>query len=138
MKDYISIFKVSKTNHNQEEMLKGAMSCMDKFAECFEKEDIAGMDGCCHFPHYLISGNEIICWKEQGQLTKKFFEDLKKHGFAKTVVDYREIILIRENKVHLKYGYSRISVDGNIMSKHDNVWILTYKDNKWGIQVRSY
>lgn len=138
MRDYVSIFKGDKPNQNQEEMIKGAMNCMDKFAECFEHEDIAGMDDCCHFPHYLISGNEIICWSEQGQLTDRFFTDLKNKGFAKTIVDYREVILVCENKIHLKYGYSRVAVDGTIMSKHENVWILTFKYEKWGIQVRSY
>jgi len=138
VRDYISVFKDGKTNHDQEEMINGVMNCMDKFAKCFEHEDIEGMDECCHFPHYLISGNEIICWKGQGQLTSKFFEDLKKQGFDKTIVDYIEVILVCENKVHLKYGYSRVAVDGSIMSKHDNIWILTYKNNKWGIQVRSY
>lgn len=138
MSDYISIFKGGKTIQGKEEMITGAMHCMDSFAKCFEHEDIAGMDACCHFPHYLISGNEVICWSVPGQLTAKFFEDLKHQGFAKTTVDYREVILVSENKVHLKYGYSRVAADGTIMSKHDNVWILTYKDNKWGIQVRSY
>lgn len=56
----------------------------------------------------------------------------------KTIVDYREVILACENKVHLKYGYSRVAVDGTIMSRHDNVWILTYIDKKQGIQLRSY
>ncbi len=138
MSDYISIFKGGKINQDQEEMINGVMNCMDKFAICFENEDIAGMDECCHFPHYLISGNEVICWREKGQITKKFFQDLKSQGFAKTIVDYREVILVCENKVHLKYGYSRVAIDGTIMSRHNNVWILTYLDKKWGIQFRSY
>ena len=53
-------------------------------------------------------------------------------------MDYREVILVSDNKVHLKYGYSRITVDGTIMSKHDNVWILTFLNGIWGIQIRSY
>ena len=43
-----------------------------------EKEDIEGMDSCFHFPHYILSGNEVICWNEGGKLTEAFFVDLKK------------------------------------------------------------
>ena len=32
----------------------------------------------------------------------KYFEDLNNQGFTKTIVDYREVILVCEDKVHLK------------------------------------
>lgn len=136
--DYISVFKDGIPNGNVENMTEGALYCMDKFSHCFEREDLNGMDKCCHFPHFILSGNQVICWEKPGQLTLDFFLSLKKQGFLKTVVDYREVILVSENKVHVKYGYSRIAVDGTVMSKHDNVWILTCLNGIWGIQVRSY
>lgn len=136
--DYISVFKRGIPNGNVENMIKGALNCLDKFAYSFEKEDLIGMDECCHFPHYILSGSQVICWEKPGQLTSDFFSDLKKQGFSKTVVDYKEVILVSENKIHLKYGYSRMACDGTVMSKHDNVWILTYINGMWGIKVRSY
>lgn len=111
---------------------------MDRFSAAFEDEDIDGMDVCCHFPHYLLSGSEVICWEEAGQLTEDFFSNLKKMGFKRTVVTKREPILVCENKVHFLYSYYREDLSGKVMSRHDNVWIVTFKDGKWGIQVRSY
>lgn len=106
----------------------------------FESEDAETVFECWEsdFPHYIISGNEVICWKEAGQLPPMFFEDLKKQGFKRTVVTRREPILVSENKVHFLYSYYREDVNGDVMSEHDNVWIVTLKDGKWGIQVRSY
>ncbi len=137
MTDYIKVFKENQ-NYNYDLLINGAIQCLDKFSDSFEKEDVKGMDSCCHFPHYLLSGNEVICWEEEGQLTIDFFIKLKESGFKRTVVTKREPILVTENKVHFLYSYYRENVLGNVISQHDNVWILTYKDNKWGIQLRSY
>lgn len=95
-------------------MIKGALSCMDKFSYCFEREDLVGMDICCHFPHFILSGNQVVCWEKSGQLTPGFFSSLKEQGFLKTVVDYRDVILVSENKVHLKFRRTghRMTQDG--------------------------
>lgn len=138
MNDYIKIFKQNEDVSSSETLIKGALDCLDKFGECFEKEDLEGMDLCFHFPHYILSGNEVICWDEPGKLPKTFFSDLKKQGFKRTVVTCRDVIVVSENKVHFKYCYYRESIEGKVMSEHDNVWIVTFKDEKWGIQVRSY
>lgn len=138
MSNYIQIFKHNTDDLHQNILVEGALECLNKFGRCFENEDLAGMDACFHFPHYIISGNEVICWTEAGQLPPMFFEDLKKQGFKRTVVTRRESILVSENKVHFLYSYYREDVNGNVMSEHDNVWIVTLKDGKWGIQVRSY
>ncbi len=138
MTDYIKVFKHNTDDLQQKTLVKGALECLNKFSICFENEDLVGMDSCFHFPHYIISGSEVVCWQEAGQLPSAFFEDLKKQGFKRTVVTRREPILVSENKVHFLYSYYREDVNGNVMSEHDNVWIVTLKDGKWGIQVRSY
>lgn len=138
MSDYIKIFRQNEKIDNYDMLINGALECLDKFGEFFESEDIQGLDSCLHFPHYIISGSDVICWNEPGQLPGTFFSDLKASGFKKTVVTCRDVITVAENKVHFKYCYYRESIDGKIMSEHDNIWIVTYKDGKWGIQVRSY
>lgn len=138
MTDYIKVFKHNTDDLQQKTLIEGALECLDSFGKYFENEDLEGMDACFHFPHYIISGSEVVCWKEAGQLPLMFFEDLKKQGFKRTVVTRREPILVSENKVHFLYSYYREDVNGNVMSEHDNVWIVTCKDGKWGIQVRSY
>ena len=136
--DYIDVFKPNLDEAVNSESVQKAMECMNKFASAFEAENTAAMDACLHFPHYLLSGNDVICWDNPGQLSKSFFNDLKNMGFQKTVIDYISVILATTDKVHLKYGYSRIADDGHIMSKHNNVWILTKKEGAWGILLRSY
>ena len=136
--DYLDVFKPNWEEAADSESVQKAMASMKKFASAFEAEDMAAMDACLHFPHYLLSGNDVICWDSPGQLSKSFFSDLHDMGFQKTVIDYISVILATSDKVHLKYGYSRIANDGHVMSKHDNIWILTKKEGAWGILLRSY
>ena len=136
--DYIDVFKQASEESVDCEIVLKAMECMKKFASAFEAEDIAAMDDCLRFPHYLLSGNSVICWEKPGQLTKSFFDDLKDMGFQKTVIDYISVILATKDKVHLKYGYSRLAKSGQVMSKHDNVWVLTENKGVWKILLRSY
>ena len=137
MRDYVEVFKANREN-DRSKLIEEAFACLDRFSAAFEDEDTDGMDACCHFPHYRLSGSEVICWEKAGQLTKDFFGSLKQMGFKRTVVTRRKPILVCENKVHFLYSYYREDVSGNMMSRHDNVWIVTFKDGKWGIQVRSY
>ena len=136
--DYIDIFKKTSEESVDCETVQKAMECMKKFASAFDAEDTEAMDECLHFPHYLLSGNNVIYWEKPGQLTKDFFDDLKTIGFQKTVIDYITVILATKDKVHLKYSYSRLAKSGQVMSKHDNIWVLTKKKGVWKILLRSY
>ena len=138
MVDYIRIFKPEKSDESRESLIKGAIECLDNFGKEFNDENLEGMDDYLHFPHYLLSGNELIEWKTRGQLPTSFFSDLKKQGWSRTITSFREVILVSANKVHFKVKYIREKADGTIISEHENIWILIYKNMKWGIVFRSY
>lgn len=138
MKDYNKIFKPNRSNESDVELITSALKCLDGFGEQFNAQNMEGMDDFLHFPHYLLSGNELIEWRTRGQLPETFFDDLKKQGWMKTVTQKREVILVSDNKVHFKVRYTREKDDGTILSVHENMWIVIFKDNKWGIFLRSY
>ncbi len=138
MKNYDKIFKPDRGNESNEELITGAIKCLDGFGEQFNAENLDGMDDFLHFPHYILSGNEIMEWKTRGQLPETFFDDLKEVGWCKTVTQKREVILVSENKVHFKVRYTREMEDGTVISDNENVWIVIFKDDRWGIFLRSY
>lgn len=138
MKDYNKIFKPNKGVEYDEELILGAIKCLDDFGEQFNSQNLEGMDNFLHFPHYLLSGNELIVWETRGQLPETFFDDLKEQGWNMTVTQKREVILISRDKVHFKVKYTREREDGTVISEHENVWIVIYKDKRWGIFLRSY
>ena len=135
--DFDKLVQVNN-NDNKDSIILEALKCLDIFSDAFEHEDLKAMDDCCHFPHYIFSGNEVIVWNTRGQINNDFFDNLKNMGFKKTVVTMRKPILVSQEKVHFLYSYNRVDINDKIMSSHDNMWILTKIDGKWGIQVRSY
>ena len=41
-------------------------------------------------------------------------------------------------KVHLLVDYSRDGEGGAVLSRHANLWIVTFEDGRWGVKQRSY
>jgi hypothetical protein len=138
MEDYVRIFNPEKSNEPNECFVEGAIKCLDNFGDQFNAENLEGMDDFLHFPHYLLSGNELIEWKTRGQLPASFFDDLHEQGWKRTVYRCREVILVSPDKVHFRMKYTRERDEGTIITEHENIWILIYKNNKWGIVFRSY
>ncbi|MGL1937350.1 MAG: hypothetical protein OCD01_20160 [Fibrobacterales bacterium] len=136
--DYIQVFKPHNNTTSQDEMISGALECLEKFGDAFNTCDLAGMDNQLHFPHTLISGEKSIIWGKPGQLPSAFFDDLKAQGWGYTEVIYQKPILVSTNKVHFNVKYTRNRTDGSIISEHENIWILTLMNDNWKILIRSY
>jgi hypothetical protein len=138
MTNYMQIFKPEKSESTDEELVSGALNCLDRFGECFNSMDFTGMDEMLHFPHYVVSGSTVIEWRERGQLPEAFFNDLVKQGWHHTSFTTREVILVSTDKVHFRIRYTRERKDNSILTAHENIWIVTRKNGRWGILLRSY
>jgi hypothetical protein len=64
--------------------------------------------------------------------------DLKEQGWKRTVYRDREVLLVSPDKVHFRIRYTRERADGTVITEYENIWILIYKNNRWGIELRSY
>ncbi len=138
MKDVHKIFSPENSNSEDKEILKECFECLQKFSDAFDEENLDKMDEQLHFPHYLFSGNEMTVWEKSGNMPSNFFETLKEGGFRKTICELAEPVLISPNKVHYKWNYTRRGENDTILSTHENLWIVTIIDGKWGIALRSY
>lgn len=116
----------------------GALACLDAFTEAFNARDPAGMDAQLHFPHILLTGGQVAIWKAPGQLPASFFDDLVADGWRRSVYHSRTPVLAGPDKVHVLVDYSREGEGGEVLSRQQNLWILTREDGYWGIKVRSY
>jgi hypothetical protein len=138
MTDYVKIFKPESSAESDKSLIAGATKCLDDFGAQFNAGNPAGMDDFLHFPHYLLSGSELIEWQSRGQLPETFFSDLKRQEWARTVTQSREVVLVSTDKVHFKVTYTREKEDGTVISAHENVWIVIKRAGRWGIVLRSY
>lgn len=120
-------------------MVSQAISCIDAFTDAFNARDLARMDACLHFPHIILSGEQLVIWEAGGQLPASFFDDLERStGWDRTIYLEKRAVLVSPQKVHLFVEYSRNRADGSVITLHKNLWVVTYDADRWGIKQRSY
>ncbi|MFD1560521.1 hypothetical protein ACFSHT_33600 [Paraburkholderia silviterrae] len=116
-----------------------ALAVLDAFTAAFNARDIAGMDAQLHFPHVILSGEQLVLWETPGQLPPHFFDDLAREtGWHHSAWHAREPVLVGPRKVHFAVTWSRNRTDGSIVTLHHNLWIATEEAGRWGIKQRSY
>lgn len=96
------------------------------------------MDEYLHFPHTMYSGADRLVWEQAGQLPEDFFDKLLATGWARTVYEDKQPVLVSRDKVHFRVRYTRRTSDGRVLSEHENIWFVTRIDGRWGIALRSY
>jgi hypothetical protein len=136
--DYAKFFKPIPGGESAAELIAAAEACLEGFTACFNARDAAGMDAHLHFPHVMFSGAEQVIWEAPSQLPANFFDELRETGWAKTVYEEKQPILVSPDKVHFRVRYTRRTIDGRVLSEHENIWFVTRIADRWGIALRSY
>lgn len=120
-------------------MTRAAIATVDAFTERFNARDLVGMDAQLHFPHVILSAEQRVVWERPGQMPVDFFERLAATtGWARTVYLAQRPVLVGVRKVHLFVDYTRNRADGSVITRHQNLWIVTQEAGRWGIKQRSY
>jgi hypothetical protein len=138
MSDFAKFVKSQKSEEPEAELVRAASECLDRFTAFFNACNANGMDGELHFPHIMFSGSERLDWPEAGQHPASFFEKLRATGWHYTQYEGQDAILVSRDKVHFVVTYSRRNKNGDVLSMHKNLWIVTRVSGKWGISLRSY
>ena len=115
-----------------------ARQCLINFTDAFNRHDLAGMDACLHFPHQMWSGATLLTWPQAGSHPADFFTQLCATGWTHTRYESIEVALASASKVHCVVDYSRCGANGQVLSRHQNLWMLVQRDGRWGIVLRSY
>lgn len=120
------------------EAVAAAIACIEAFTERFNARDPAGMDATLHFPHLILADEKLLIWKAPGQVSAAYFDELAASGWAHSTYHAQQVVLASSRKVHLLVDYSRDRTDGTQISRHQNLWIVTLEDGRWGLKQRSY
>lgn len=118
--------------------ISAAIATVEAFTAAFNACDPSGMDAVLHFPHLILTDEELIVWKTPGQLPEAYFEDLQAAGWKRSTYHSKRAVLTSHRKVHLLIEYSRDDAEGRPLSHHANLWIVTFEQGRWGVKQRSY
>lgn len=139
MSDPNPLFIPTEDGADEVAMVESALRCVESFTDCFNARDLRGMDALLHFPHVILSGENLTIWDSPGQLPASFFDDLAgSTGWDHTTYHDKRAVLVSPRKVHFAVEYTRDRADGTVASHHSNLWIVTFDDGRWGIKQRSY
>ena len=117
--------------------VKAAKETTVAFFEDFNAEDNDALQEHMTFPHIFLTRNgQARVIEERWNMN---FEAMReREGWAKSTIDSMEASIVFEDKVHLNLVFSRVGQDGKIYRTVPGQWIVTKKDGKWGVQLRSY
>ena len=128
--------------------LAGARACMDGFMAAFNREDRDALrDRWFHFPHVRFHSGRVSVWQTPADYTSNLVwqqRDANKGqsaGWARTAWDYVEPIDAGAGpgggKVHFRVQFTRYRADGSAIGSYRSLYIVVFKDGRWGIQGRS-
>ena len=133
-----SLFVPDADDEDAAEKVRHCIAVIDAFTERFNNHDHAGVEKLLHFPHIILLGEELSIWETPGQVTAKFFDELAATGWTYSRYLEKRPVLVSPRKVHFVVVYTRNRADGSVITHHENLWILTKDQGRWGIKQRSY
>ena len=123
----------------EQDAIEQARAVMDGFMQAFNAEDAEALrTRWFHFPHVRLHSGKVsvtetpadlimLVWQREGQSS----------DWARTAWDYVDLVDAGPDKVHFRVQFTRFRADGSAIGSYKSLYIVTYKDDRWGIQCRS-
>ena len=87
-----------------------------------------------HFPHYRLVSGRMRVLEGPGERT---VESVKRAIGEDWAWAHRKIIHLSDSKVHVDTRFTRYREDGSTIATYESLYILTKKDGRWGVKLRS-
>ncbi len=114
------------------------LAVLDRFMDALNAYDAAAMDAAMHFPHIRVAGGTVKVYEQPGSNPMDLFDRLRKEdNWSHSAWNERRIVQRNDTKVHMALTYTRYRADGSTLGVYESLYVLTLKDGRWGIQVRS-
>ena len=116
-----------------------ARAAMDGFIAAFNAQsEEAIRTHWFHFPHVRFHGDTVtVMQRPEDYHTPVWCGSGSSGGWARSEWDYVEPIDVGTGKVHFRVQFTRYRTDGSAIDSYKSLYIVTYKEGRWGIQGRS-
>jgi hypothetical protein len=108
-----------------------------RILDAFNERDLAGTNAALHFPYVWIAGGEVRVFEHPESFPGDLFDRLIATGWHHTLWDYRRAVQSGKDKVHFAVQFTRYQADGSVIGSYPSMWIVTFKDGRWGVQASS-
>lgn len=113
-----------------------AYQVTDDFMRTFNTKDAQQYGSVFHFPSVRIaSGNVTIINGPQD--LESGFTRLGEQGWDRSDWAKRQVVQCGPTKAHMLTTFVRYRADGSVLSQFDSLYIVEFKNNRWGLTARS-
>jgi len=113
-----------------------AFEITDRFMETFNARDMQGWEATYHFPHVRVASGTVTVLPESDTRSDTF-ERLAATGWDHSAWIDRTVVQCGPDKAHLATIFARYRADGSELSRFDSLYIVEFKNGRWGITGRS-
>ena len=130
----VKVVMADDLGHSSQE----ALIVMDQFLEAFNERDIEAWSKTLNYPHVRFASGQVKVWENrQAFVSETNLQPLIESGWNHSRWLRREVVLSSPSKVHISTSFERYDKDNQAISAYESLYIITRKDNQWGIQARS-
>jgi hypothetical protein len=111
---------------------------LDDFMTGFNSKDSLKWAQTLNYPHVRIAGSEVIVWNTPEDYAKaNDLQQFAKTGWHHTRWDWRRLVQSSDDKLHFLVQFTRYNNEDKAMVSYESLYILTKKNDRWGVQARS-
>ena len=98
-------------------------------------KDLQGVSVACHFPHFRVMGNNTVYeWKTADDLFTWFQSHVSDDGWGYSELDELTLENFSDHKYHASLKFGRYQADGTLIGNYKSLYIVIFKDGRWGIR----
>lgn len=113
------------------------MDVLDRFMAALNARDQAALLTTMHFPHYRLAGVTMRVWEQPDASYFAGFLARAGEDWHHTHWDFRRVIVAGPEKVHFDVQFTRYRADNSAIGSYRSLYIVTRRDGKWAIAIRS-
>jgi hypothetical protein len=113
-----------------------AYAVTNTFMETFNARDQAAHEATYNFPHIRIASGNVTIIPQAGT-ERDTFQRLMVAGWDHSAWASRRIVQCEATKAHMLTNFIRYRADNTVLSQFNSLYIIEFKNGKWGITGRS-
>ena len=107
---------------------------IDHYFSSLNAKDLQGVSVACHFPHFRVMGNNTVYeWKTADDLFTWFQSHVSDDGWGYSELDELILEKFSDHKYHASLKFGRYQEDGTLIGNYKSLYIVIFKDGRWGI-----
>ncbi len=127
---------ISAAGMKESEREAEARKPIDDFFAAFNARDVDAGRKTLHYPHIQIAGNDVTIL-ENPESFQIDFQSLASEGWTHVTLDSCSMRQNCDEKVHFEVQLSMHKGSDARYATYQALWIVTRRDDVWGIQCRS-